>query len=207
MKVFASKPLGLGLDHIHSLCPQVSEPVPMNAQIVFIIGGHDALEMLEIEVLESVAACVENGGILILMDSVVRQFGIPVPRKHNFSSSRGKSSSVSLLLSQLPLRVDAQGVERFTPRQALSATLAPAVRTILYSKKMHPATLCCTSCQQIVGSFRGQVVKTNERGCLLCEFHDAGLSTCQPLAASVRFGKGSILQIVLTLGDVFDTQL
>lgn len=190
---------------MHALSPPFNEPVPLNALIILFIGGHDALAMLTSEILESVATCVENGGILILMDSVARQHGIPVPRQHHLSSSRGNSSSVMSLLSQLPLRVDVQGVDRMTPRQALAATLAPAVRTILYSKKMHPETLCCTSCQQLVGSFHGQVTKTSERVCVLCEFHDAGLSGCQPLAASARFGKGSILHIVLTLGNTVGT--
>ena len=201
LKVFSSKPLGLASDQTHTLCPPFSEQVPLSAQIILFIGAHENLAMLPMEILESVAACVENGGVFILMDGVTRQCGLPVPRQHRLSSSRGYSPLATSFLSQLPLKVDAKAADRITPRQALAATLAPGARTILYSKKLHPATLCCTSCQQIVGSFHGEVTKTSDRVCLLCEFHDGGMSGCQPLAASARFGKGSILHIALTLGD------
>ncbi len=200
MKVFASKHLSLTRDDVHVLSLPF-EPVPTTAQIILFIGGHDALATLKVELLASIAASVENGGVLILLDNVTQPYGIPVAWQHDLSSSRGCCSSAASLLSQIPLRVDANGRDRLTPRQALAATLAPGVRTIIYSKKLHLETLCSTSCQQIVGSFHGQVTKKNANACLLCEFHDGGLSGCQPLAASIRYGKGSILHVVLTLGE------
>ena len=200
MKVFASKHLSLTRDDVHVLSLPF-EAVPTTAQMILFIGGHDALATLKVELLESIAACVENGGVLLLLDNVTQPFGIPVARQHHLSSSRGCCSSAASLLSRIPLRVDANGRDRLTPRQALAATLAPGVRTIVYSKKLHLESLCSTSCQQIVGSFHGQVTKNNENACLLCEFHDGGLSGCQPLAASNRCGKGSILHVVLTLGE------
>lgn len=201
MKVFASKPLSFSQDDVHILSPPYIETVPLSAQVVLFIGEHETLTTLQVELLESVAACVESGGILLLLDNVTRPHGVPVVRHHHLSSSRSGCSSVVSLLSQLPLRVDANGRDRITPRQALASALAPGIRTILYSKKLHLETTCSTSCQQIVGSFHGQVTKKNENVCLLCEFHDTGLSSCQPLAASIRFGKGSILHVVLTLGN------
>ena len=198
LKVLASKPLNLGRDCAHILCPPFDEPVPRGAQVIAFIGGHETVSTLTVELLDSVAACVQNGGIFLILDNVTRPFGIPVARQHHLSKGHGCSSLVASFLSQIPLRVDADDRERITPRQALAAALAPGVRTIVYSEKVHPEKkLCSTSCQHIVGSYRGQITKTNERACLLCKFHDVD----QPIAASVRFGKGSMLHVVLTLGN------
>ncbi len=203
VKVFASKPSKLGHDEVFTLCPPFNELVPVLSKIILLIGGHDTLETLKVEILESVAVCVEDGGVLLLLDNVSKTYGIPVARQHHLSNSSCFSPLVTHLMSKIPLRVDYNARDRLTPRQALAATLAPGTRTILYSKKLHLETLCSTSCQQIVGSFHGQVTKTNEQVCILCEFHNdvlSGRNSRQPLAASVRIGKGSILHVALTLG-------
>ena len=208
LKVFASKPLKLGHDDVHILCPPFSELVPVLSKTILLIGGHDTLETMKIEILESVATCVESGGVLLLLENVSRPSGIPVARQHHLSSC--VSPLVTHLMSQIPLRVDGNGRDRLTPRQALAATLAPGTRTILYSKKLHPETSCSTSCQRIVGSFHGQVSKTNEQVCILCEFHNevlSGRGSRQPLAASIRIGKGCILHVALTLGNVANSEL
>ena len=194
--MFASKPLNLAHDVAHILCPPFNEPVPLCAHVIVFIGGHETVATLNVEILESVTACVQNGGVFLILDNVTRPYGIPVARQHHLSKSHC-SASVASFLSQIPLRVDADDRERMTPRQALAASLAPGVRTIVYSEKVHPEKICSISCQHIVGSFRGQITKTHERSCLLCKFHDGD----QPLAASIRFGKGSILHVVLTLGN------
>lgn len=195
--MLASKPQSLGQDDAHILCPPFSEPVSQSAQVIVFIGGRESLANLKGDILNSVAACVENGGILLLLDNGSASFGVPLVRQHHVDSSCGRIPSVESLLSKIPLRAETDGRDRMTPRQAVAATLAPGVRTIIYSKKMHPEEFCLTSSQRIVGSFSGQVTKANDNVCLLCEFHDNGR---QPLAASNRFGKGSILHVVLNLG-------